>query len=302
MTVRQFHDLVATAALAPLPVLALLALGPSPVTLALALPLLLLLPGYVVTSALYPRADALGGVARFALAIALSVAITPGVAFAANYTVGVYPLPILVGVASVTVSLAIVAAGRRSAVPEDDRAGPAPGARAATIADRYFHGTRSLRSTAPLEATTGFGVFLNLVIVAAILVFAASVGFAALVPQGEGVTEAYLATTADGNVTLVQDPAGLSAEQRGSLVTVVNNEEGHRVKYTVVVVAQDVSRTDDGVQVDGERVLDRQTGTLDSGDTWHVPVPASDGDRTVVRVYKGAAEGEAAYRLVLEEP
>jgi len=303
MTARQYLDLVATMGLAGLPVLVLLVLGASPVTLLVALPLLLLLPGYAIVSALYPvrGSTSIGPVGRFALSIALSVAVTPAVAFVANYTVGVYARPVVVGVATVTISVAVVAMGRRAGVDPDASAGPDPLGRVATIADRYFHGSRSLRTTAPLEATSKTDVVLNLVVVGAILVFTASVGFAALVPQDAGVSEAYLATTSGENVTIVQDPSELSQAQRDSVVAVVENQEGHEQSYTVQIVAQDVTRTSDGVQVDGERELGTQSNTVATGSAWQVDVPPSDGDRTVVRVYQGQADSEPAYRLVLQE-
>lgn len=304
MTVSQFLDLVATMCLAALAAVALLVVGPSLPTLLLALPLLLLLPGYAIVSALYPASgsDDIGPVARFALAIALSIGITPAVAFAANYTVGVYPAPVVFGVAVITISVGIIAIGQRAAVDPDNRAAPAPLDRTGTIFERYFRGTRSLRSTAPLEATSKTGVFLNLLVVGAILVFAASVGFAALVPQSEGVTETYLATTSDGNVTIVQDPGSLSQAQRQSLVAVVENQEGREMQYTVVFAAQDVTRTDSGVQIDDERVLGKQSSTVAPGESWQVGVPSGDGDRTVVWVFHGKASGDPDYRLVLQEP
>lgn len=290
MSARQFLDLAATAALAIAGLAAMLVVGPSPVTLLLVLPLLLLLPGFAIVSAVYPYGgqESISGIARFALSIAMSVAVTPMVAMAANYTVGVHPLPVVVGVAAITVSMSFIAAGRRASVPADERAGWAPLSRAATAFERYFRGTRSLKSTAPLEATSGRDVFLNLVVVGAVLVFAASVGFAALVPQDEGVTETYLATTNGDSLTLVQDADGLSQEERGSLVAVVENEEGRSVQYTVVVES-------------GGSVLAEKSATLNDGDTWHVAVPQGEGDQTVVEIYRGEANGEPDYRLVLQE-
>lgn len=291
MTVRQFLDLTATAALAMLGLVAMLVVGSSTVTILVVLPLLLLLPGFAIVSAIYPTVgpDSIRGTTRFALSIALSVAITPMVAMAANYTVGVHPLPVVAGIAAITVSMCFIAAGRRAAVPAEERAGATPFSRAATVFERYFRGTRSLKSTAPLEATSGRDVFLNLVIVGAVLVFAASVGFAALTPQDEGVTETYLATTTGDSVTLVQNANGLSQEERNSLVAVVENEEGKTMQYSVVIES-------------GGNVLTEQSGTLNNGDTWHIAVPQGEGDRTVVKIHHGAADGEPDYRLVLQEP
>lgn len=304
MTVRQFLDLTTTVALAIIGLLAVVVVGSSPVTLLAVLPLLLVLPGFAIVSAIYPGVgpESIGSVGRFALSVALSAAVTPMVAMAANYTVGVYPLPIVAGVAVITVSMSLIAAGRRAALPDDERAGALPFSWTARTFERYLRGTRSLKSTSPLEATSGRDVLLNLAIVATILVFAASIGFAALVPQGDGVTETYLATTNGDSLTLVQNANDLSQEERDSLVAVVENEEGQSMQYTVVVAAQDVSQTDDGVRVDGEEILVEESATLNDGDTWHVPVPTADADRTVVSIHQGEANGEPDYRLVLQEP
>lgn len=291
MTARQFLDLTVTAVLAMLALAAMFVVGPSPVTLLIALPLLLLLPGFAIVSAIYPAAgqDDIGGIVRFALSIAISIAVTPMVAMAANYTVGVHPLPVVVGVAAVTVSMCFIAAGRRASVPAETRAGAAPFSHASTVFERYFRGTRSLKSTAPLEATSGGDVVLNLIIVGAILVFAASVGFAALIPQDEGVTETYLATTTGDSLTLVQNTEGLSQEDRNSLIAVVENEEGTTMQYSVVIES-------------GGNVLADESATLNHGDSWRINVPRGDGDRTVVKIYHGEADGEPDYRLVLQEP
>lgn len=304
MTATKFLDLVATAVLALLGLLGMLVVGPSPVTLLFVLPLILVLPGFAIVSAIYPNVgpNSIGGIERFALSIALSLAVTPMVAMAANYTVGVYPLPVVAGVAAIAVSMSFIAAGRRAAVPAEERAGATPFARTATMFERYFRGTRSLKSTSPLEATSGRDVVLNLVIVATILVFAASVGFAALIPQDEGVTETYLATTTGDSVTLVQNANDLSQEERDSLVAVVENEEGKPMQYSVVITSQAVTQTEDGVTVDNENVLAEESGTLNDGDTWHISVPRGEGDRTVVSIYEGEPNGEPDYRLVLQEP
>lgn len=302
MSVRQFLDLTATVVLAVVGALAVVAVGPSPVSLVLALPLLLLLPGYAVVSALFPDngPESVGNTARLGLSVALSVAITPALAFASNYTIGIYPRPIVVGIAVITVSLCFIAAGRRADLEPSTRAGPEPFLRAGNIYERYFCESRSLRSTVPLEATSGRDVFLNLLVVGAVLVFAASVGFAAIVPHDDGVTETYLATTNGDSVSLVQNPGGLSGAERESLVAVVQNEEGESTTYTVVVAGQDVTRNDDGVTVDDQQVVKKETGSLDDGDTWHVGVPTTGGDRTVVMVYHGQARGEPDYQLVLQ--
>jgi len=82
----------------------------------------LFLPGYSLIATLFPRKDDLDGIERVALSFGLSIAITPLLGLALNYTpFGIRLSPILIVLSVFTVSLAIGALVRRNRIPEEDR-------------------------------------------------------------------------------------------------------------------------------------------------------------------------------------
>lgn len=94
----------------------------SPLRIILGLPLVLFLPGYALIATLFPRKDDLDAIERIALSFGLSIAITPLLGLALNYTpFGIRLAPILTVLSVFTISLALGAYVRRSMVPEEDR-------------------------------------------------------------------------------------------------------------------------------------------------------------------------------------
>jgi len=94
----------------------------SPIRIILGLPLVLFLPGYSLIATLFPRKDDLDAIERIALSFGLSIAITPLLGLALNYTpFGIRLSPILTVLSIFTVSLALGASVRRSRIPEEDR-------------------------------------------------------------------------------------------------------------------------------------------------------------------------------------
>ena len=85
-------------------------------------PLVLFLPGYSLIATLFPRKDDLDAIERIALSFGLSIAITPLLGLALNYTpFGIRLLPILIVLSVFTISLAICAYVRRCKIPEEDK-------------------------------------------------------------------------------------------------------------------------------------------------------------------------------------
>ena len=97
-------------------------LNESPVRIILGLPLALFLPGYALIATLFPRKDDLDGLERIALSFGLSLAITPLLGLALNYTpFGIRLTPVLIVLSVFTIALAIGAYVRRSRIREGDR-------------------------------------------------------------------------------------------------------------------------------------------------------------------------------------
>ena len=85
-------------------------------------PLVLFLPGYSLIATLFPRKDDLDAIERIALSFGLSIAITPLLGLALNYTpFGIRLLPILIVLSVFTILLALGAYVRGNRIPEEDR-------------------------------------------------------------------------------------------------------------------------------------------------------------------------------------
>jgi uncharacterized membrane protein len=97
-------------------------LNETPVRIILGLILVLFLPGYALIATLFPRKDDFDGVERIALIFGLSIAISPLLGLALNYTpFGIRLSPVLIVLSVFTVSLALCAYVRRYKIPEEDR-------------------------------------------------------------------------------------------------------------------------------------------------------------------------------------
>ena len=83
-------------------------LNETPVRIILGLPLVLFLPGYALIATLFPQKGDLDGIERIALSFGLSIAITPLLGLALNYTpFGIRLTPILTILSVFTIALAI---------------------------------------------------------------------------------------------------------------------------------------------------------------------------------------------------
>src|SRR3972149_6543765 len=113
--VRRETDLI-LAVLCSLALVAV-AVAPPPATPArgaLGVPFVLVLPGWVLTAALFPHRTDLDFLERTALSVGLSAAIIPLLGLALNYSPwGIRPHPIVLSVMLFTLLVAAVAAGAR---------------------------------------------------------------------------------------------------------------------------------------------------------------------------------------------
>lgn len=272
----------------------------------LVVPLVIFAPGWALLAALYPEAPAeesrafdadrsgltdpdsekagIDGVERLAFAALASVVIVPLVGVAVHLSpMAITATPVLVGVVGVTVALTFVGFMRRTLLPVDQRYEPhvlAPVTRLPFRETRRGIGAGSSR-------TTAFNVALAL----AVLLFGASIGYAAVnPPQTEPFTELSVDT---GNVTADTEsmyPAQYTAGETRTLSLLLSNHEHDPVDYEVVVALQRVEG-EDGQQVVDQRRIDERTISLDHDDTRYFDVdvsPSTTGDdlRVVVLAYK----------------
>lgn len=308
-------DLVGVLAWTLAAVLAVLGfgLGPGPIRTALALPLVVLFPGYALLAALFPGTTAeervrregdgdaratLSPLERLAFSVVLSLALVPMVGFVLNFTpFGIRLVPLMVGVAGLTVLLTLVGFLSRASVPEDRRHRLGLGA-VGTWAGRYLsRGRRSLLSSKAFVPETETQRLFNVVFVLGILAFAASAGYTAITPAADQdpFTELYLVQqTDDGRYSSENLPTEYQQGETTTLHVGIGNHERRPMDYTVVV------------KLDGTE-LDRTRTRVGEGVTKRVeqPVtPTKSGDRLRLEflLYKGDPPAEPsrenAYRSV----
>jgi len=121
MFTRNIDLIIATACALATVAVALLVPALAPIRIVLGLPFILLLPGYVLVAALYPRKGDLDSIERVALSFGLSIAIVPLIGLAINYSPwGIRLNPILAFVGLFIVMGAGAAAYRRRAIPGEE--------------------------------------------------------------------------------------------------------------------------------------------------------------------------------------
>lgn len=214
--------------------------GPAFLRVPLGFLFVFLLPGYALTSALFPGRDVqlsgtlasgrqitVNGVERLALSVGLSIFLVPLVSLALTL-VGqrIAMVPVLGAIAAVIVGTAAAGAVRRLRHPAHRRWRPPVGA--------------SKRWT--VEYVTASR--LNLILAVLVVVAAAGVGAAVVVPDnGERYTEfGLLAPGDDGEPVAARYQTEFAQDEQPTFLVEIANREGRSVDYTVVTVLWDVNR------------------------------------------------------------
>ena len=232
--------------------------GPGAVRVPLGFLFVFFLPGYALTSALFPRKSAIGarpasgeiltGLERVVLAVGLSLALVPLVGLGLtllSQPIGLHAVLLTLGV--LTVGGAVVAAVRRLRILPRERFSISPRRTLAGIV-QYSTANR-----------------LNVLLVFAIVLTAAGIGVA-VVDSGEGdsYTEfSILSEDDDGELSAGDYPAEFTAEEPETLHVQVTNHEHRAVEYTVVVLLEDLDEDGD---VSEREHLDRFTFDLGHGE------------------------------------
>ncbi|WP_158059712.1 DUF1616 domain-containing protein [Halorussus halophilus] len=300
-----FLDLLAILAYTGVAAVAAMGIVGGVIRAALVVPLIVFVPGYVVIAAVYPRRDgtsslpafddsmqppdryAVSGAERFVLSAVVSVAVVPMVAAIAHFTpMGITLMPVLMGVVGVTVLFTLLTAISRLRVSPEDRYAVAPSS-LGLLVEGLFGPRHDDGSTVRI---------LNVVLVVAILLVAASGAFAATQqPKSEQFTNFYLVTDEPGGQGSPPSYASdLTKGQAQSYTVSIENQEGRAVEYTAVVQLQRVETADggDSVRVTGADQLDTFSKTLTPGEQYnhtHEVTPTASGDdlRIVYLLYTG---------------
>ncbi|QIB73926.1 DUF1616 domain-containing protein [Halogeometricum borinquense] len=311
-----YADTVATIALTAGAILAVLNLPPVTARAALAGILVLFLPGYALTTLVFPATketrlsvgdvpSAFAGnntkhagvpfLERVALSIGLSVALVP--LFAWSLEVGGVEF-LAPNVAAACGGFAIVAAllggVRRLRIAAETRYVVPIGTVAA-----YRNAARD---------RSNWDNVLNVALVGAVVVATVVVTFALVSPASvasASYTQASLLTEADDGSLVASDyPQNLTVGESGELVLLVENYEQETTRYTVVAQLQ---RVESNGEVTATSEIDRFSETVETGDRWqltHEVAPSIPGEnlRLTYLIYKGDAPEnptiESSYRHV----
>lgn len=282
-------------------------LGPiireTPLRVPLGLAFVLFVPGYAFIAALFPEAgespeespsaspgetlddaesskwsvsvtsqEGIDGLERVALSFGLSIAVVPLIGLALNFTPwGIRPVPITIAVSGFTLVATAVAAGRRQALPAEDRF-------RVPYQKWYAAGRAEL-----LEPDTRADAALNVLLVAAVVLAIGSVGYAVMVPpDGEQFSAVYLLTEDDDGELVADDyPTEFAQGESQELIVGIDNHEHETTEYTVVVLEQDVevienetasdeaNTTANETVVREQRELDQFSTTIAHNESWH---------------------------------
>ncbi|MEM0449111.1 MAG: DUF1616 domain-containing protein [Methanomassiliicoccales archaeon] len=116
---KESWDLLGIAVSSILLVLSIAFLPEFPLRIVLGLPFLLFFPGYVLIAFLFPEKKSLEIIERIALSFGLSIAVTPLIGFALNYTpFGIRLAPILVSITAFNLGFSYLAWWRRYKIEE----------------------------------------------------------------------------------------------------------------------------------------------------------------------------------------
>lgn len=284
--------------------------------------LVLFLPGYAVSTVLFPTNESTRSVSdpspmgrkqswyvggkdgdeptraglpfleRIAFGFGLSVAFAPVFAWVLGVALFNYQQTAIVAIATGTAAVAtLLGAIRRARTPEKTRY-VLPLGTAVAGARSAFDGSEGNRAV-------------NAALVCAVLLAVGAVTFSLAAPaDGSTFTQVSLLTEQeDGSLTAGNYPEEFTNGTSAELVLLVENYEQEQTKYTAVAQLQ---RVEDGQVVERDE-LKRESQTLAPGQSWqygHRITPTMQGEdlRLVYYVYRGDApaepDEESAYRTV----
>ena len=242
----------------------------SPVRIILGLPLVLFLPGYALIAALFIRKDDLDGIERIALSFGLSIAISPLLGLALNYTpFGIRLTPILIVLSVFTIALAIGAWVRRSRIREADRFWVDFGVLFKTVKESFK--TTDSKADKILTAV---------LIISIVLALSVTVYVIVVPKEGEKFTEFYVL----GPGCMAEEyPTNLTVGEEGEVFIGVVNHEYAAVTYQLEL------------KVNG-KVIDQKSIVLTHNKTWEGPFTfkpkkAGEDQKLEFLLYKVGEEG-----------
>ena len=206
--------------------------------------LVLIIPGYSLIAALFPKWGDLDGIERAALSFGLSIAVTPLIGLALNYTPwGIRLDPILISLTMFTLAMCLIAFLRRRKLPEKER---------------YFvpfgQFVKDIRKSFQGESKNER--ILSIILIISIILAISTTAYIIVKPkEGEKFTEFYILGP-DGKAS--NYPTNLTTGQNGSVIIGVVNHEYTTTDYLLLVKVNNST-------------LQNQTLTLTSGQKMEIP-------------------------------
>ncbi|MGQ3410675.1 DUF1616 domain-containing protein [Natrinema sp. LN54] len=220
------------------------------------------------------------GIERVAYAVGTSLVVAPFVAVSLELTPwGIRPAPFVVALTVGTVIATVVATVRRLAVPEPDRF-------RVPYRSWLARGRTAIRGP-----DSRADAALNGLLIAAVLLAAGSVGYAATVlPQDDDYSAIYLLS--EDEFEADSYPTDLEPGDSAALTVGIENREGQSVNYTVIVAEQEIASDETDTMIAAQRELDRRDVRVDAGETAEVdydlePTMTGEDVRVVWLLYPG---------------
>lgn len=279
----------------------------------LGLLLVLFLPGYALTAALFPETDvqtpdgpkesvrrtatnftSIGTIERLTVSAVTSISLAALVGLVWDATPrGIRLVPFVVSLCGLTVVAVVVAVSRRLTVPEERR---------------FAVGVSELTPEWFVQADSHRDFVVNALVVLSLLFAASTAVYAvAFPPKGETYTEFYLLTENDtGELSADNYLTGVGSNGSTPLVVGIANHEETSVEYGVAVEVQRVDRRNGTATVVEQRVLRRFSTTLATNETTRrrlrLDLNATSGRvRLVFLLYRGAVPDDPAQRTAYRE-
>ena len=218
-----------------------------PVRIPLGLAMVLFVPGYSLSAALFPRKSDLDGIERTALSFGLSIAVVPLIGLALNYTPwGIRLTPVVISLAIFTILMAAAAYLRRSNLPEEER-----------FSIEFKKNMASLKSELMADDKSKMDKALTIILVITIIISISALIYVIVTPkQGEKFTEFYI--LGPGGKAYDYPTQVLPGNNSTVIVGVVNHEYSP-INYTMSMV------------LTNETILNEDM-TLEHNQTWEKPV------------------------------
>jgi len=195
-------------------------LNETPVRILLGLSLVLFIPGYSLTTVLFPRINDLDWIERVALSFGLSIAVVPLLSLVLNYTpYGISPIPVLTIISIFTISVSILAWIRRIKLPIEQKF---------TVTFDSLLDAKSL-----LVDQTRIDKILSIILITSIIASSATLVYVLITPKtGEKFTEFSILSH---NGTASNYPTNLKFGEEGEIIIGIVNHEHEDIKYSLEV-------------------------------------------------------------------